>query len=415
MFVDPLFSMAIFSLLVLLGFLATVIFEKTRISDALILILIGILAKHMGWLEGESLLPIAGLMASVALAIILFEAGLNLDTKNLMQNLGKALSLGTTSYFLTSAMVTLSAIFIMHWNPLNALLLGFLSGGTSAAIIIPMVSVLKLNDEETTIVQMETTLTNIFTTVFPLMIVKLMVESMVNPSKAMTVLISSFSTGIVMGVLIGFIWLKILRLIRKRPMSYMLTLAMLFIMYAFTEFSGGNGALASLMFGIVLGNNKAITQVMNLPSVSTARYARLHNEISFLVRTYFFLYLGLILVFPNQLMYWVIAGLVGILSFAGRGITIQVYRMSNKYMPLINKGLSTAVVAVLLMEYGIPLAYETFTIVCMTILWTNILAVPLLWLFEKKKTKRENGNGQRQTPAENGGNKGAVQGTAGRG
>ena len=89
--------------------------------------------------------------------------------------------------------------------------------------------------------------------------------------------------------------------------------------------------------------------------------------------------------------------------------------MSNKYMPLINKGLSTAVVAVLLMEYGIPLAYETFTIVCMTILWTNILAVPLLWLFEKKKTKRENGNGQRQTPAENGGNKGAVQGTAGRG
>ncbi|MBR9681759.1 MAG: hypothetical protein GOV00_03095 [Candidatus Altiarchaeota archaeon] len=389
---DALFFMAMFSFLILLGFIATLIFEKTRISDSLILIIIGILAKKMGWLESTSLLPAAGLMASVALAIILFEAGLNLDTKNLMQNLGKALSLGSTSYFLTSFMVAGAAMFIMKWNPLNALLLGFLSGGTSAAVIIPMIGKLKLNDEESTIVGMESTLTNIFTTVFSLMIMKLMIETIIEPSKAMTVLISSFSTGIVMGVLTGFLWLKILRLIRKRPMSYMLTLAMLFVMYSFTEFSGGSGALASLMFGIVLGNNRAITHAMNLPSISTTRYTRLHNEISFLVRTYFFLYLGLILVFPNELSYWVMAILIGVLSFVGRGIPIQLYGLSNKYLPFINKGLSEAVVAVLLIEFAVPLAYETFTIVCMAILCTNLLAVPLMWYFDKKKSHKNNGH-----------------------
>jgi cell volume regulation protein A len=392
--VSPLFFMAMFSLLILLGFLATVIFEKTGISDSLILILIGILAKKLGLLEGASLLPIAGVMASVALAIILFEAGLNLDTKNLGKNLGKALSLGSTSYFLTSFMVAGAAMFIMKWNPVNALLLGFLSGGTSAAVIIPMLSVLKMNDEDSIIMEMESTLTNIFTTVFSLMVVKLIVEASIEPSNAMTVLISSFSTGIVMGLLVGFIWLKILQLIRNRSMSYMLTLAMLFIMYAFTEFSGGNGALASLMFGIVLGNNRAITHAMNLPSVSTTRYTKLHNEISFLVRTYFFLYLGLILVFPNEINYWILAGLIGVLSFVGRGIPIQLYKMSNKFLPFINKGLSEAVIAVLLIEYAIPLAYETFTIVCMAILWTNIFSVPLLWIFNKSKHKPKEDNGK---------------------
>lgn len=389
--VDPILFMTTFSLLIVLGFVATLIFEKTGISDSLILIIIGILAKRMGWLKGASLLPASGIMASVALAIILFEAGLNLDTKNLMKSLSKALSLGSTSYFLTSFMVAGAAMFVMHWNPMNALLLGFLSGGTSAAIIIPMVETMKMKDEDATIIGMETTLTNIFTTVFSLMVVKLMIETSVDPSKAMTVLISSFSTGIVMGVLFGFIWLKILRRIRKRPMSYMLTLASLFLIYSFTQFSGGNGALASLMFGLVLGNNRAITHAMNLPSISTTRYTTLHNEISFLVRTYFFLYLGLILRFPNELTYWILATMIGILSFVGRGIPIQLYKLPNQYLPFINKGLSEAVIAVLLIEYGIPLAFETFTIVCMAILFTNLFSVPLFWIFHKKKKHPKNG------------------------
>ena len=112
--------MATFSLLIVMGFVATVIFEKTGISDSLILIALGILAKQLGWLQGTSLLPASGIMASVALAIILFEAGLNLDTKNLVKSLSKALSLGSTSYFLTSFMVAGAAMFIMNWTPANS-------------------------------------------------------------------------------------------------------------------------------------------------------------------------------------------------------------------------------------------------------------------------------------------------------
>ncbi|HDR53580.1 MAG TPA: hypothetical protein ENN60_02845 [archaeon] len=382
---NPILILAISGALILLGFLATVIFEKTRISDSLILITAGMLFGRLGWLSGDSLLPFSGTMASLALAIILFEAGLNMDTRNLIENLGKALSLGSISYFIISFLVAGATMLVLGWNPLNSLLLGFLMGGTSAAVIIPIMSTINIKDEDATIVGMESMVTNVLTTVFSLMIVKLMIETIIDPSRAVTVLISSFSTGIVLGVVMGFVWIRVMRALRKRPMAYMLTLAVLFMLYAFTEFSGGNGALASLMFGIMLGNNRAITNVMNLPSIATGRFTKLHDEISFLVRTYFFLYLGLILVLPNNWMLWVMALAITLTSFLGRALPIKLYGMPRRFLPFINKGLSEAVIAVLLIEYGLPLAFETLTIVCLAILLTNIASVPLMWAFVPRK------------------------------
>src|SRR5206468_6805499 len=43
-----------------------------------------------------------------------------------------------------------------------------------------------------------------------------------------------------------------------KPVSYMLTVGVLFALYAAAEIAGGSGAMAAFVFGLVLGNRTAI-------------------------------------------------------------------------------------------------------------------------------------------------------------
>jgi cell volume regulation protein A len=58
---------------------------------------------------------------------------------------------------------------------------------------------------------------------------------------------------------------------------------------------GGNGAIAALIFGIVLGNSEDITSMLKLTTRSIDKNIKnFQNEISFLVKTFFFVYLGIL-------------------------------------------------------------------------------------------------------------------------
>ncbi len=381
---DPLIIMMLFGAFLFLGFLASYTFTRTKIPDSLFLILLGLLMSQV--VDTSRFLSIAGLAASVALAVILFDAGLNTDMRSMMAGLVSSLYLGIIGFILSSAVLTAIFHYSMHYPLIYALLYGFSLGGGSAAIVIPMAESLKLDTEKTTLLGLESTTTNILEVVFGLSIAQLILKSSIDPRLALSTIFSSFSIGIVLGTVTGFVWIKILKQLRGKPYSYMLTLALLFILYGFTETVGGSGALAALTFGFLLGNSKEITKLMHLPRVSTGRFAQFHDEIAFLIRTYFFLFLGTVLRIPSRPETWAIALLATVGLLVARAIAITILRMDAKLIAFLPRGLNEAVLGVMYTTMGIEHSSEMLLLISLIIIFSNLISAPLLhFLFRKEK------------------------------
>ena len=76
-------------LLVFLAHLFVALFERTRVPDVLYLILIGVIVGPvLGIVSPEDFGKVGGVFTTVALVVILFEAGLELSVESLRSSTG---------------------------------------------------------------------------------------------------------------------------------------------------------------------------------------------------------------------------------------------------------------------------------------------------------------------------------------
>ena len=386
---EPLFTMIIFGTLILFGFLSAYLFTRTKIPDSLILMLSGALLAKLGIVDPSSFTPFMGLMASVALAIILFDAGMGMDVESIVEKLTSAFYLGLFGFFLTSFILAGIFHYLLQLPLIFALLLGFSVGGSSAAIVIPMAASLNMENGKLALLSLESTITNVLEVVFGLSVAQLILRVNSDWRSALSIIFSSFSTGIVLGVIAALLWIRLLKKARGKPYSYMITLGALFILYGLTEMVGGSGALASLTFGFILGNSREITRLLHLPQVPATRFAQFHEEISFLVRTYFFLFIGTVLPVPTNTLFWGVAILAAAGIILGRIISLKALDLDMELLPFIPRGLNEAVLGVIYTTMGLPYSGDIFLIISLIIILTNILSAPLLKWMVKEKTKEE--------------------------
>jgi cell volume regulation protein A len=101
--------------------------------------------------------------------------------------------------------------------------------------------------------------------------------------------------SVVLGTAAGIAWIYVLERLGPESRSYMLTFAVLLGLYSLTQVLGGSGAVSVLLFGLAVGNREAILQTLSHRSADTADEARIlgfHEEITFFIRTSYFLFLG---------------------------------------------------------------------------------------------------------------------------
>jgi cell volume regulation protein A len=170
-----------------------------------------------------------------------------------------------------------------------------------------------------------------------------------------------------LGIVIGISWLSMLKRIVKASYSYMLTLGIALLAYALSEFLGGSGALCSLLFGIMLGNEKEIYGILRMKKPSNqvvdAGLKRFESEIAFLLRAFFFVYIGLIVTAPN--LTTVIIGIalaltlllirIGVVHVAT--IRSELIQERAIMSALLTRGLASAVLATLPLQYADPVKY----------------------------------------------------------
>ncbi len=379
-------------IIIFLGFIGEIVFKKTNIPDVMWLLLFGITLKAIFWEYDSSVIDqIAPFFTTFALIFILFEGALNLRFSQLFKGMYGGSSLALINFFITMLVVsTLS--WILGLGFIQGLILGAILGGTSSAVVVPVVKRLKISKETSTALTLESAISDVLCIVTTIAIVEVVKAGGLQISGFVGGLLYTFIVAIVIGVIAGLFWLALLKRIEKYSKSYMITIAFMLLTFGLAEFLNTNGAIACLAFGIILGNSNTVFTIFNKEAENTIKNSErfFYAEISFIVKAFFFVYLGLLINFSNPILL-LISFLFVIILFAVRPISALPLKKntSSKDLAVIEgmvpKGLAAAVLSQIPIQAGIQGAEIFGDLVLGVVFFSILLSTILIFLVEKNK------------------------------
>jgi cell volume regulation protein A len=240
-----------------------------------------------------------------------------------------------------------------------SMILGSILCGTTGAIVIPIANKLRIQPRTKSIMIMESAITDVLVVVVALTLVSVITIEHVTVVSVAETLAIKFLVGAAIGLAAGIAWLYVLQWLRSQPLSYMITIAALFLIAGLAEMLNSSGAVAALAFGLSIGNKKYVKRQLTSISLklsSDGNIQQFHAEISFFVRTFFFVYLGLIFSFETFTDMHLVASvaiiaLIVLVRYLTTSLTARLGDMPNEdrmaLFGLMPRGLSAAVLATL--------------------------------------------------------------------
>ncbi|MBI5000886.1 MAG: cation:proton antiporter [Euryarchaeota archaeon] len=319
--------------IILVGFIGVLMFDRLKIPDILLLILIGLLIGPVLTLllgqtlvSTETLTVIAPFIGTLALIIILFDGGLNLNYDNVMNYLGISIVHTVVIFVVNIVLVAIFFTFILGFPLLVGLLLGTVISGTSSAVVIPLLAGTRASEEAKTLLVLESVLTDVMCIVTALTVITILKGTTVDAGTIAGNLITPFAVAGLIGGLFGILWLYVLKKTEGKPFAFMITIAALFVLFGLTEYIRSNGLIAVLVFGLVLSNRDEFARILRIKTkfVLNEHIQQFHGELSFVVRTFFFVYLGMVFTFntagmgmsPNHLPGFLTSSSIVLFAFA---------------------------------------------------------------------------------------------------
>ena len=342
------------------------IFSRTKVPDVLLLIIIGlILGPFLGIVSSAHFGALGPVFTTITLVVILFEGGIDLDLRVLLTALRGTLTLTVGNFVFTVLAVALVSLAATDLSVVTSLMLGAIVGSTSPAVIVPLVKELKMRAESKTILFLESALSDVLSIVVALAFIAAYRLGTVHLGPVLGQIIASFLLASIIGVGSAFVWSILLNKVRTLRNSIFTTPAFVFVVFGVVETLGYSGYIASLAFGVTLGN----IELFNLPFLE--RYTPhepislneiekvFFSEVVFLLRTFFFVYVGVSIQLKD--LWSVIFGLIlTIVIFVVRIPAIRL--MVDKSTPrsdaslmsvMTPKGLAAAVLASIPLQQGV--------------------------------------------------------------
>ena len=273
---------------------------------------------------------------------------------------------------------------------LDSITIGAILGGTSSAVVIPLAQHLQLSNTTKTSLILESAITDVLCIVFALAFIDAAnMGTNLNVGKIAGNVIASFVLATFLGFASAMIWASLLQKIRSLRNSMFLTPAYLFIIYGLAEVLGYSGAIASLAFGITIANMEYFNFKF-LEKYQKNKNLKLNDsetsfvgEISFVLKTFFFVYIGISIPFSDSKSI-LIGALITLFLLLSRIIIAKycapkganVFDKSTIGL-MIPKGLAAAVLASVPEQMGMPsgseIKYITFSVVLFSILICSIM------------------------------------------
>ena len=354
--------------LLVLAFGANRLFRWTRIPDVVVLMATGVvIGPVLGWARADQFKDVTHAFGTLALILILFEGGLDLNIRETLSHFPGGLLFGVLAYSLTTYSGGLVASASLGISHRDGLLAGAVVGCTSSTIVLPVLQQWKAEKAVKIILLLESTLGDILGV--------LTVGFLIRSHQAGGSVVGDFLTGffsqvaisLVASFLIGFGWSRLLPYLSEQQFWQVLTFSMVLLLYAGTERLGGSGLLAVLGFGLALSNlsggrRSLVPTLFQFSQGGAGAHEQIlnfHAELSFLVRTFFFVLIGAVVELSGLRPIWpLLLGLTGVIYLA-RWVSIQLCRWTwrgigasdrEKILWMLPRGLITIVLAIEVVE-----------------------------------------------------------------
>jgi len=384
----------------------TAVFERTKIPDVLPLIILGIIIGPpiLNIVTVEDFGYVGPLLSAIALVLMLFEGGSHLTLDVLRTTLKDCVSLSISTFIFTFIVSACTVYYMIGGGILPAFFTGAVLGSISPAVVVPIVKMLNISERTKSVLVVESAITDVLSIVLALGVLKAF-------QFGQTSLVEFIGTNLIatmaMSLLVGFggaiIWSAILEKLRKFPNTIFTSLAFIFILYGLSESLGYSGPIAILIFGLVLANSKKIPLhvIQKFGADHLVEFTNiektLFSEVIFLVKTFFFIFLGISIQF-GEVKILFIALILTLIIYGSRLVLARIIvqkdtsiREASLISMIVPKGLAAAVLAEVPMHMGFEEHYlimfeEIRAVVYGVIFFSILLTAILIMLQETGKT-----------------------------
>jgi cell volume regulation protein A len=364
---------------IFLGVAGEAFFKRTGIPDIAFLMILGvIIGPVLGIIQPEVVVEVVPYFAAIALIIMMFDGGLNMDIKHVTKTAHFSLLLALLSFVVSVVIVTLIAHFGLGWEWLDSILLGSIVGGSSSVIVFNLVRNFRVSEETRSMLSFESAITDILAIIIAFILFEAILTSQFNIELLGQTIGRAVAVGLILGLGVGIPWMYVTTKLANAQHGYMLTLGILFVLFFMANEFGESGALTALVFGLMLGNKSRLSRILKFKLPKIEADDSMHSQLTFLVRSFFFVFVGLLASFV-QLEYIVFGIIAAIAIYVGRVIVTKVsltkrFSLLDKKVTevMIPRGLAAAVLATFPLSYGLPNA-EAYPQIIFFIIMTSVI------------------------------------------
>jgi len=375
---------------IFLGVAGEAFFKKTGIPDVAFLMVLGvIIGPVLGIIQPETVIQVVPYFAALALIIIMFDGGLNLDIKHVVKTAHFSFTLAIVGFILSVTMISVATHYALGWFWLESILLGSIVGGSSSAIVFGLVRNIKISEETKSMLSFESALTDILATIIAFILFEAVLLGHFDLQTLEETLGRAVVVGLVLGFGVGIPWMYVSTKFGNAQHAYMLTLGILFVLFFLANSFGESGALTALVFGLMLGNKQHLARILKFKPPRIELDDPTHNQLTFLVRSFFFVFVGLMASF-GKIEYIVFGILITIAVYFGRAFIGKI-TLTKRFSKLdkavtnsmIPRGLAAAVLATYPVTMGLPNA-EAYTEIIFFIILSSVI-ITTIGLGKSKK------------------------------
>lgn len=387
--VDQLIMLA--AILILLGILSSKLSARLGLPMLVLFLLVGMLAGEDGLGRVAFDNPQAAhALGTLALALILFDGGLQTPTKSIKQVWKPASMLATLGVLITSVVTGVAASYILEISLLEGLLLGAIVGSTDAAAVFSLLrnAGINLNNRLKSTLEIESASNDPMAIFLTIGLLEVLVNGLKPGVGLLQLFVLQMGLGAAVGLVIGVAIVKIINRIHLQASGLypvMVTAAGL-LSYGLAANIGGSGFLAIFICGVMVGNKRFIFQRTTF---------LFHDGLAWLSQITMFVMLGL-LITPSSLLdvWWQGLLIAAVLVFIARPVAVlpmlKLFGFSHKEMLLVSwvglRGSVPIILAIFPLMFGLASAELIFNVVFFVVLISATLqGSTLAWVARKLK------------------------------
>ena len=249
-----------------LGMLSQVIARKFHLPGIVVLLAAGVLFGPDGfnWILPESLGPALHIIVGFAVAVILFEGGMNLRISRIKREGSAIRGLITIGALITLVGGTLSTLLFLGWDFRTSILFGTLIIVTGPTVISPLLKRVRIHHGVSTVLEAE----GILLDAIGAIVAVVALEVALSPSglsliKGVFHIISRLAVGTVLGIIGGGLLTLLFRIRRLVPegLENVFILSWVFALFQIANAASPESGIAAVtVAGMTIGNSNTYIQ-----------------------------------------------------------------------------------------------------------------------------------------------------------